>query len=201
LGVNPWNEEPPGICDSSDEPPIRSPYVCIAVQASTQCKYWNNPTGWRDVISFLKERGYRVICIDQKSVHGAGLVWNHIPHGAEDETGDRPLSERVRWLRHAAFFIGTSSGLAWLANAARTPVVMISGFTHPDNEFHTPYRLINWHVCNSCWNDPTHRFDHNDFLWCPRHAGTTRQFECSRQITGRQVVNTISNLLRDYNYQ
>jgi autotransporter strand-loop-strand O-heptosyltransferase len=85
-------------------------------------------------------------------VHGAGLAYTHIPHGAEDETGERLLEERARWLRHASAFIGVSSGLAWLAWAAGCPVVMISGFTHPNNEFATPGRVVNWHTCNSCWN-------------------------------------------------
>ena len=84
--------------------------------------------------------------IDQKPVHGTGLIWNHIPNGAEDETGDRPLAERARWLKHADFFVGLSSGLSWLAWAAGTPVVMISGFTHPLNEFATPYRIVNYHT-------------------------------------------------------
>ena len=44
------------------------------------------------------------------------------PHGAEDETGERPLQERARWLKHAEFFIGLSSGLSWVAWAAGTPV-------------------------------------------------------------------------------
>ena len=140
LGVDPV-EEAPHITLPDDSRPIPEPYVCIAVQASTQAKMWNNPNGWREVIAFLKARGFRVICIDQKPVHGQGIVWNHIPHGAEDETGDRPLAERARWLRHAAAFIGLSSGLAWLAWAARCPTVMISGFTHPNNEFDTPYRV------------------------------------------------------------
>ncbi|MEB3037479.1 glycosyltransferase family 9 protein, partial [Capnocytophaga ochracea] len=95
---------------------------------------WNNPDGWRLVVRYLKEIGYRVICIDQKPVHGTGLMWNHIPHGVEDETGNRPLSERARWLRHADFFVGLSSGLSWLAWAMGTPVVMISGFTSATNE-------------------------------------------------------------------
>jgi autotransporter strand-loop-strand O-heptosyltransferase len=47
---------------------------------------------------------------------------------------------------------------------------MIAGFTHP----HTPYRVINYHACNGCWNDPKHRFDHHDFLYCPRHKDTPR---------------------------
>jgi autotransporter strand-loop-strand O-heptosyltransferase len=193
LGVDP-TEEPPVLGLPDEGPPIHEPYVVIAVQSTTQAKYWNNPTGWREIVPFLKEAGYRVICIDQKPVHGTGIVWNHIPHGVEDETGDRPLAERVRWLRHAAFFIGLSSGLSWLAWAARTPVVMIAGFTHPLNEFATPYRVVNYHTCNSCWNDPAHRFDHHDFLWCPRHKNTPRQFECTRLITADQVKQVISRI-------
>jgi autotransporter strand-loop-strand O-heptosyltransferase len=195
LGVDPA-ETPARL--SFDDPgrPIEEPYVCIAVQSSTQCKYWNNPQGWHDVAAFLKERGYRVICIDQKRLHGTGIIWNHIPHGAEDQTGDRPLAERARWLRHAAAFIGLSSGLSWLAWSVGVPVVMISGFTHPTNEFETPYRVINWHTCNSCWNDPKERFDHKDFLWCPRHAGTDRQFECTRLITSAHVIGAITKIPR-----
>lgn len=194
LGVSP--EELPAKISFLDEGrPIEEPYVCIAVQASSQCKYWNNPTGWAEVITWLKGQGYRVVCIDQKPVHGTGLVWNHIPHGAEDQTGNRPLAERARWLKHAAFFIGGSSGLAWLAWSAGTSVVMISGFTHPTNEFATSGRVINWHACNSCWNDPKERFDHHDFLWCPRHAGTSRQFECTRLITAQQVIRTLQVII------
>jgi autotransporter strand-loop-strand O-heptosyltransferase len=193
LGVDPA-EEAPRLVLPDESRPIAEPYVCIAVQSTTQSKMWNNPLGWREVIAFLKQAGYRVICIDQKPVHGSGLVWNHIPHGAEDETGDRPLAERARWLRHAECFIGLSSGLSWLAWAAGTKVVMISGFTHPTNEFTTPYRVINWHVCNSCWNDPRLLFDHKDFLWCPRHKDTARQFECTKLITSGQVISTLRRI-------
>jgi autotransporter strand-loop-strand O-heptosyltransferase len=193
LGVDPA-EARPDIVIEDDSRPIAEPYVCIAVQSSTQCKYWNHPTGWREIVAFLKEQGYRVICIDQKATHGSGLVWNHIPHGAEDQTGDQPLAERARWLRHADFFVGLSSGLAWLAWACRTPVVMVSGFTHENNEFATPYRVINYHACNGCWNDVRHRFDHQDFFWCPRHKDTPRQFECTRLITPEQVKRTMQRI-------
>ncbi len=193
LGVDPA-EQAPRLTLPDESRPIAEPYVCIAAQSSTESKNWTNPTGWREVVTFLKKNGYRVICIDQKPVHGTGIVWNHIPYGAEDETGDRPLVERARWLRHADFFIGLSSGLSWLAWAAGCPVVLISGFTHPINEFTTPYRVINWHACNSCWNDMRVRFDHKDFLWCPRHAGTPRQFECTRLITATQVIQTIERI-------
>jgi len=193
LGVD-ATEMSPRIVVTDDTPPIAEPYVCIAVQSTTQSKYWNNPAGWREIVAFLKEAGYRVICIDQKPTHGTGLVWNHIPNGVEDETGDRPLQERARWLKHAKFFVGLSSGLSWLAWAVGTPVVMISGFSHPTNEFETPYRVINYHACNSCWNDVRVRFDHKDFLWCPRHKDTPRQFECTRLITVDHVKATLQRI-------
>jgi autotransporter strand-loop-strand O-heptosyltransferase len=193
LGVDP-TEVPPRIAIPDASRPIPEPYVCIGVQSTTQSKYWNNPTGWHEIVAFLKEAGYRVICIDQKRVHGTGLVWNHIPHGVEDETGDRPLSERARWMKHAEFYIGLSSGLSWLAWAVGTPVVMIAGFTHPTNEFDTPFRIVNYHACNSCWNDVRHRFDHSDFLWCPRHKDTPRQFECTRLITAEHVKATLRRI-------
>jgi autotransporter strand-loop-strand O-heptosyltransferase len=193
LGVDPA-EAPVRLALPDASRPIDEPYAVIAVQSSSGCKYWTNPTGWHEVVGFLKARGYRVICIDQKMVHGHGLMWTHIPHGVEDLTGDRPLVERARYLQHAALFVGLSSGLCWLAWAAGCPVVLISGFTHPTNEFATPYRVINFHACNSCWNDPKERFDHKDFLWCPRHAGTPRQFECTRLITGAHVTPTIARI-------
>jgi autotransporter strand-loop-strand O-heptosyltransferase len=181
LGVDPA-EARPAIALAESGRPIAEPYACIAVQSTLQCKYWNRPGGWAEIVAFLQSRGYRVVCIDQKRVYGVDDPLNRIPVGAEDQTGDRPLLERARWLKHADLFVGLSSGLSWLAWALGTPVVLISGFTHPITEFHTPYG-----VCNSCWNDPRLVFDRDDFLWCPRHAGTPRQFECSKSITPARV--------------
>ncbi|MDI2113017.1 autotransporter strand-loop-strand O-heptosyltransferase [Commensalibacter nepenthis] len=190
LGVDP-TEEPPKLTYSDDTRPIEEPYVVIATQASTQCKYWNNPFGWHQVIKFLKSVGYRVICIDKEVAFGRDLVWNHIPNGAEDQTGNRSLTERARWLKHAEFFVGLSSGLAWLAWGAGIPVVIISGFTHPSTEFDTPYRVFSTHVCNGCWNDVRYQFDHSNFLYCPKHEKTPRQFECTKGISHQHVIKTI----------
>ena len=96
--------------------------------------------------------------------------------------------------KHAEFFIGLSGGLSWLAWSMRTPVVMISGVTHPINEFTPPYRVINYHACNSRWNDPLSPLDRSDFLTCTRHKDTPRQFECSRLITAEQVKQTIRRI-------
>ncbi len=186
-------EEPPRF-DLSAPRRIKEKYVAIAAQSSSQAKYWNNPYGWITVVQFLKDNGYRVLCVDKEKVHGTGLKWNYIPYGAEDFTGDLPLQERIDVIKDADFFIGLPSGLSWVAWGCKVPVVMISGFSDPRTEFSTPYRVINYQACHSCWNDMRENFDHYDFLWCPRHKGTDRHFECSRLISAEQVINTIKRI-------
>lgn len=193
LGL-PYAERRPRITIDPGGRPIKERYVCIGSQASGLSKYWNNPVGWYQVVRFLKEHGYRVICIDRSRLGGTETALRMIPHGVEDETGDRPLSERARWLKHADFFVGLSSGLSWLAWAVETPVVMISGYTQPYNEFYTPYRIINRHVCNSCGNDVTQRLHPEDPLFCPYHKGTDRIFECTRAISTQHVTSVIETI-------
>lgn len=195
LGVDP-REAPPRL-NLSGERNIAEPYVCIATQSTCQAKYWNNGYGWSEVVAHLKSLGYRVLCIDRNAHCGQGFVWNHIPWGAEDFTGNHPLQARVDLLRHADFFIGLSSGLSWLAWAVGIPVVLISGFTLPSSEFYTPWRVFSSHGCNGCWDDTSVSFDHQDFLWCPRHKGSERQYECTRLITGQQVNRVVDNLRHD----
>lgn len=197
LGLKP-DELRPQIAPLNTERKIREPYVCIAAQATTQAKYWNHPTGWFETVKYLKEKGYRVLCIDKEHCHGSGSRWNLIPYGAEDFTGPLPLQERVDLLYHADFFVGLSSGLSWLAWGVGKPIVLISGFTLPINEFYTPYRVISYHVCNGCWNDSSIEFVHDDFAWCPRHKDTDRQFECTRFISPQQVNATIDRLMEDF---
>ena len=196
LGVEPKDTPPLATFEGPSDLPFNGqPYVCISVQATTQCKYWNNPRGWDEVVAFLKAKGYKVVCIDRGQAYGQGYVLNKMPEGVEDETGQRPLTERAWWLKHCAFYIGLSSGISWLAWACRVPTIMISGFTHPQNEFYTPWRIINYGVCNSCWNDTRYDFVHDDFMWCPRHKGDIkRHFECSVSISSKMVMDAINNL-------
>lgn len=174
--------------------PIEEKYVCIAVQASSFFKGWLNPGGWRKVVADLKLRGYRVICIDKERETSAGGYSLQIPWGCEDFTGDRPMLERAQFLRHAEFMIGNSSGLSWLGWTAGCPVVLISGFTLPINEFENPYRVITPYACHGCWHDPKNRFDKAEFDWCPEHRGTPRQYECSKLITPELVLRAVNRI-------
>lgn len=194
LGNKDLSYEPP-LLDLSAKRQIKEPYVCIAVQSTALCKFWLNSFGWLDTVHFLNKIGYRVLCIDKAPVYGLDVFYQAIPNGAEDFTGAKPLQERIDILKYADFFVGLSSGLAWVANACHIPVVMISGFTHPRNEWANPYRIWNsGSVCNSCWNDPRCLFDPNDFTWCPRHHDDPERYACSKTITSTQVINVIKTI-------
>lgn len=196
LGV-PCQERKPNVVIADKTPTIAERYVCIATQSTAQCKYWNNPRGWPTLIEHLKTLGYRVLCIDRDKQYGNADYMNLMPEGAEDFTGNRPLQERMSLLHHADFFIGLGSGLSWLAWAADTPVVMISGFSHPSTEFRTPYRVINFHGCNSCFNDMTTEFDAQNFAWCPRRSDKPQPFQCTAVITPEFVMRVVDKLIAE----
>lgn len=174
---------------------INKKYVCIATQSTSQCKYWNNPNGWQQVVDYLKSLDYEVVCIDRHENFGIPSHMNSIPKNCINKTGDLPLEDRINDLIHCDFFIGLSSGLSWLAWSCKKPVIMISGFTDTHNEFYTPYRVINKNVCNSCWNDPNNKFEPSNWLWCPRN----KDFECSRQISFEMVKGKIDQCIKDLN--
>lgn len=171
---------------------IFDPYVCIAVQTSMTVKAWLNSNGWDEVVDYLKNLGYRVLCIDKNSEQTDHGITLKMPSGAEDFTGNISLLERVNLLAYADFFIGLGSGLSWLAWATNIPVILISGITASWCEWENPYRVINRQVCNSCHNDTTLQWP--QFELCPYHKGTSRAYECSRSISGRQVIEMIDEL-------
>lgn len=175
----------------------KEPYVCIGTQATAQAKYWNNAIGWMETVNYLKELGYRVLCVDRERVSVNGIHGNVIPYGAEDFTGDRPIQELMDIISGAAFFIGVSDGPVWLAWGMGIPVILISGCTFPGTEFFTPYRVQQFHVCHSCFNDQRNEQKLGDFGSCPHHRGTDKEFECSRHITVEFMRDMIDRLIRD----
>ena len=177
---------------------IDQKYVCIGVQASSNIKCWLNPDGWERVVDYLKSLGYRVLCIDRdRRCENSGLTVE-IPRGAEDFSGDYDLIDRVNQLAYADFYIGVSSLLAWLAWSVDIPVVLISGMTEPWFEFDTPYRVRNPLTCRGCLN---YRPNNSvRVLQCyKRNDIDNRKFECSKNISARQVINAIDRLIADEN--
>lgn len=166
--------------------------VSIGVHGTAQCKYWNNPTGWQEVTDFLIEKGYEVRLLSKE---GYSYMGNNAPKGVTKY--DTPkIEDALKVIQESEFFIGISSGLAWLAWGAGTETILISGFTRREIEpLNGVRRVINESVCHGCWS--THLFDPGDWYWCPVHKKTERQFECSKTITSEQVIDEIKKIIKD----
>ena len=113
---------------------------------------------------------------------------NFYPKGAQRLPSD--LLVVANYIRHADYFMGISSGLSWFAWALNAKIVLISGFTPEICEFtDKTLRIIDKTVCNSCWE--WDHFDRNKWMWCPKHEMTDRQFECTKSISGSDVIAKI----------
>jgi autotransporter strand-loop-strand O-heptosyltransferase len=194
LGVSKW--ERPKIDLFKGDRPIKSKYACFSMHSTAQSKHWNYPGGWEKLCRMLRKSGITPVCIDVHGSFGIEGHWNKVPGPALKKQG-MDLKEMSNFIHHSEFFIGISSGLSWVAHALGKKVVMISGVTSEDNEFEEDtIRIINKNVCHGCINKPEITFDPGDWLWCPLHKGTDRQFECSKTITPEEVFDVIErNLL------
>lgn len=164
--------------------------VTIATHSTAQCKYWNNPIGWQEVVDYLKKMDYEVILLSREE---DGYMGNRNPLGVKQHPpGD--IEKVIKVIQESELFIGLSSGLSWLAWACDIPTVLVSGFTDDDLEPKNGiYRVINKNVCNGCWS--RFDFDAGDWNWCPEHKGTSRQFECSKSITSDMVIEQINKII------
>lgn len=169
---------------------VKKKRVCIANHSTCQAKYWNNPTGWQEVVDFLTENGYEVLNLSKEV---DGYMGNKNPEGITYEN-DGGLQKTIKLLQESELFIGLSSGLSWLAWAAGVPTIIISGvtptFTEPTEGVG---RVINEKVCNSCW--ASHKFDPGDWNWCPKRKNTKRMFECSKLISADSVISEIKSMI------
>jgi autotransporter strand-loop-strand O-heptosyltransferase len=166
--------------------PIKEKYVTFCNESTAQLKLWNYKNGWKKLVSYLNEKGYKVINV---SKNGENI------EGSEKIT-DTSISNTLNYIHHSEFFIGLSSGLSWLSWGIGKHVVMISNFTEDGHEFTSNCtRITNTGVCNSCWNNPNFKFEKGDWYWCPIWKNTKKQFECHTSITTQMVIKQIQHLL------
>ena len=185
LGYEGPTEIRPTLIFKKKERPVKDKYIVIATQSTAQAKYWNNPSGWQELVDWHIANGYKVYLASKEN---DGYMGNFYPKGVIRLP--EPFEDVVNYMQHAEYFIGISSGLSWLAWAVACPVVLISGFTPVECEFtQDTLRIINKDVCNSCW--AWSHFDKGDWYWCPAHKGTKHVYECSKTITATDVIKQI----------
>jgi autotransporter strand-loop-strand O-heptosyltransferase len=165
--------------------------VSIAIHSTAQAKYWNNPSGWQDVVDYIKLRGYDVVLLSREH---DGYMGNLNPQGVIQHP-DGPVEDVLQTIQESELFIGLSSGLSWLSWGTDTPTVIISGFTDDTLEPKLGIeRIINKSVCHGCWS--RHRFNPGDWNWCPDFKDTPRQFECTKSITSDMVIDVVKKYLK-----
>jgi autotransporter strand-loop-strand O-heptosyltransferase len=144
-------------------------------------KMWNNQVGWKTIIIELKNREYEVVSISKEKSELKNVI---------KVNGNYPMNTIMAYLKHAEFFIGLSSGLAWLNWALGKKTVMIAGFTEEWFEFQEDcIRIKNYEACGGCFNSK----EHADKLCCfhMSFCPENKKFECSRKISPKMVMDKI----------
>ena len=164
--------------------------VCIGVFGTAQSKFWNNPTGWQDVVDWLNNRGYTVRLLSKE---GDEYMGNKLPTGIIKHP-EGPLELVMDEMKKSKAFIGIGSGLSWLSWSLDVPTVLISGFSYDWAEMKDCVRIAAPKgKCEGCFNRL--RLDAGDWNWCPDHKGTNRQFECTKSITSEMVIKELEKFL------
>ena len=188
LGL-PSTEVKPRLVFPDKQRSIDGKYVCIAIGATAQAKYWNRPNGWYQVVLSSKE---------PVGFMGNEFWENKLPSGIIDKSGDIPLEDRMNDLKYADFFIGTSSGLSWLAWAVDIPVILITGHNHSWYNFKDKTSVVslenNDDVCTGCWHKQG--FAPGDWWHCPKYKDTDNHFECTTLITSDMVIDKIKSRIK-----
>ena len=164
--------------------------ITIAIHGTAQPKYWNNPTGWQDVVDWLNDKGYKVKLLSKE---GSNYMGNIHPKGIVKHP-EGPLESVMDEMAKSKAFIGIGSGLSWLSWALGTKTVLISGFSEDWAEMKDCVRIGSPNgKCSGCFNRL--KLDAGDWNWCPDHKGTNRQFECTKEITSDMVISELKKFL------
>ena len=176
--------------------PLQGKYVCIAVQSTTQAKYWNHPGAWDELCRMLRKKGLTPVCIDKDFSFGIQGHFNEAPSKAVKKNG-LSLEDTINYLYHCEMFIGLSSGLSWLAQGLQKPTVIISNVTSKDHEYidERTLRIYEESVCHGCFHK--YPFNSGDWLWCPVYRNDeARRFICTKAITPESVMQQIEEFYK-----
>jgi autotransporter strand-loop-strand O-heptosyltransferase len=213
LGYENWEYIRPKIIIEKKERPKLGKYVAISVHSTSQLKYWNHPLGrevqelspnWTEICSRLRKKNLKPLILEKYETFGQSPYFNGLPKKSNSRI-NLSLEELVNYLDHCEFFMGLSSGNAWIAHALGKKVLMISNFTEDWNEFDLNcedyIRVVNKNVCHGCWNkiNIEHKFDSSDWYWCPKFKGTSREFECHKSITPDMVWEKVEKWVNECN--
>ena len=164
--------------------------ITLGYHATSQAKYWNNPTGWQETVNYINSVGYTPVLLSREP---SGFNGNKNPEGVLiPQSFD--LQDIIKKICESKLFIGIGSGLSWLAWACDVPVILVSGFSNDETEMKDCVRIsAPENTCNGCFNK--YIFDRTDWNWCPVNKGTNKEFECTKKITSKVIIDKINQIL------
>lgn len=187
LGLE-FKEIKPEIDFTPKERPYPEKYVTISPFSTAKLKFWNNENGWKELIEYLNNKGYKIVSVCKEFCDFDNV----------ESIDDTSIENTMNVIYHSEFLIGLSSGLSWLSWALGKHVVMISNFTEKNHEFTSNCtRIVNESVCHGCWNMKGKKLKRGDFYWCPLLQNTNREFECHTSITSEMVIKQIQHLIKN----
>lgn len=159
--------------------------IVIAPESLKKIARWDyfGSKGWQIVVDYLNSNGYEVYNISYENTLNL--------RGVHHYNGFKDINVALGHILSSRLLVGLSSGLSWLAWAYDIPVVMISNFTKPWNEFPC-YRVENPLGCSGCFNIFQNIKSH-----CPIFEGTLRENECHKKITPDMVIEKINLALSE----
>jgi autotransporter strand-loop-strand O-heptosyltransferase len=160
LGYKDWFYIRPKIVLDKKDRPNLGKYVAISIHSTSQLKYWNHPLGrevqgmtpnWTEICARLRKKNLKPLVLEKYEMFGMSPHFNGLPKKSNSRI-NLPLEDLVNYIDHCEFFMGLSSGNAWIAHALGKRVVMISNFTEDWNEFDLNsedyIRIVNKNVCH-----------------------------------------------------
>jgi autotransporter strand-loop-strand O-heptosyltransferase len=125
LGYENWEYIRPKIIIEKKERPKLGKYVAISVHSTSQLKYWNHPLGrevqelspnWTEICSRLRKKNLKPLILEKYVTFGQSPYFNGLPKKSNSRI-NLSLEELVNYIDHCEFFMGLSSGNAWIAHA------------------------------------------------------------------------------------
>lgn len=191
LGL-PYKELKPQIITPPPSP-IQEKYITIAIHSTSQAKYWNHPTGWRQVKDFAQQKGYKVAVVDKYRTFGKGKFMNTSPE-CDYHFHNKSLEEVMAVINGSSLHMGLGSGLSWMAWALNTPVMLISSFSKPYCEFQECTRIYVDSPTSGYFN--THQMDSSDWNWHPfREINSMEDWYKAENITPDLVIQEMDRIL------
>lgn len=171
-------------------------YVTLSTHSTSQCKYWNKINGWNQVIEYLNEKGFQVVCVDQHHYFGSQMLMNNVPKNSIKEVG-KDFDRVMQLIYHSEFHMGLGSGDCWLAWALGKKVLMVSSFSQPFCEFQeSNFRVFRDGENSGFFNNPNIRFDPSKWNWNPiKDCETFEDWDSFEPIQIEDVISKIDEII------